>query len=134
PSLIMVKKIFTGLLWSLFLMPQIVLAQNNNCLPGSTEPTQINGVFLPEKPCGAPDIGKFSELLLRILNIALLAVGLVSVLFVVLGGYQYITAGGDEEKLKKGKGMIVNALIGLVIVLLALVIVRVTANLVGNQI
>jgi len=39
--------------------------------------------------------------------------------FIVYGGAMWMTSGGNEEQIKKAKGMIVNAIIGLVIVLLA---------------
>jgi hypothetical protein len=58
----------------------------------------------------------------------------VAVIFVVVGGYRYVTAGGDEEKIKSAKGVIFNSLIGLVIVLLALAIVRITANLLSGSV
>lgn len=112
--------------------PAAVQAQNsasNPCFPGE----MVNGVCLPKNPT-AVDIQTLSELIIRIINIALGLVGIVSVLFLVIGGYKYITSGGDTEQIESAKGTIMNALIGLAIVLLALMIVRVVANAIGNQI
>lgn len=117
----------------LLVAPVLAQAQNspsNPCFPGR----EVNGVCLPERPPGAINIETLSDLIIRILNIALTVVGLVSVLFVVFGGFKYVTSGGDPEQIESAKGMIMNALIGLVIVLLALVIVRVVANAIVNQI
>jgi len=50
--------------------------------------------------------------------------GLVAVLFLVLGGYQYVISGLAQDK-EKGKKTITNALTGLVVVLVAWVIVNV---------
>jgi cytosine/uracil/thiamine/allantoin permease len=69
-----------------------------------------------------------SDLLVTILEIALGLVGLIAILFLVWGGFQYITSAGDEEKLGKAKGTMINALIGLAIVLLAYALVRIIAN------
>ena len=56
----------------------------------------------------------------------------IAVLFLILGGFQYITSAGNEEAAEKGKGTAVNALIGIVIIVLSYVIVNVVANLVTN--
>jgi hypothetical protein len=50
-------------------------------------------------------------------------VGLISTLFIVLGGYHYIIGGLTEEK-EKGKNTIKHALYGLVLALLSWVIVN----------
>jgi len=51
--------------------------------------------------------------------------GTISVLFVMIGGYQYLTAFGETDKTGKAKTTIFMALVGLVITLLAWVIVNV---------
>jgi hypothetical protein len=57
----------------------------------------------------------------------------VAVIFLSIGGFRYITAGGNEESAEKGKSSVINALIGIVIIVLSYVIVNVVANLVqGN--
>jgi hypothetical protein len=58
----------------------------------------------------------------------------VAVIFLIIGGFRYITAGGNEESVEKGKSSVINALIGIVIIVLSYVIVNVVANLVtGNS-
>ena len=51
----------------------------------------------------------------------------MAVLFIVYGAFKYITASGEEEQVKKAKGMMINALIGVVLVLLAFALVRIIA-------
>ena len=59
--------------------------------------------------------------------------GLVAVLFIIIGGFQYITSRGNEEQAETGKKTLTNAIIGLVIVICAYVIVVVVINaLAGN--
>lgn len=60
---------------------------------------------------------------LGLLDIALRLAGLVAVGFVVYGGFQLVTSQGDPEGIKHGRQTIINALIGLVIALLATAIV-----------
>ena len=49
--------------------------------------------------------------------------GIICVAFLIYGGYQYLTSGGNDEKTKAGQKTLTNAVIGLVIVLAAAVIV-----------
>ncbi len=56
----------------------------------------------------------------------------IAVLFLIIGGFQYITSAGNAESAEKGKNTAVNALIGIVIIVLSYVIVSVVSNLVSN--
>lgn len=55
----------------------------------------------------------------------LIFAGLVAVLFLIIGGYQYIISGGNEEAAEKGKKTITNSVIGLIIIILSYTIVTV---------
>jgi len=56
----------------------------------------------------------------------------IAVLFLIIGGFWYITSAGNEETAEKGKNTAINAVIGIVIIILSYVIVNVVANLVQN--
>ncbi len=43
----------------------------------------------------------------------------IAVLFALYGGFLILTAGGDEEKVKKGKTTLIQAVIGLAVIFLA---------------
>jgi hypothetical protein len=62
------------------------------------------------------------DVIMKGLNLFLWVVGLLAVIYLIYGGVLYITAGGDAEKANKGRTAITNAVIGIVIVVLALVI------------
>lgn len=69
------------------------------------------------------------RILLALLEIALFIGGIVGVLFIVYGGFQYLTSQGEPDKAKNARTTIVNALVGLVIASVASAIV----NLIGNN-
>jgi len=50
--------------------------------------------------------------------------GLAAIIYLIWGGMSYITAGGDADKASKGRVAITNAVIGIIIIALALVIYR----------
>ena len=58
------------------------------------------------------------------LNGALVFITLLAVAFLIYGGVLYITAGGDESKLKKAQATVTYTIIGLVVAFLAGFIVR----------
>lgn len=84
---------------------------------------------------GLPCETRASDLIIRIINIALGIAGLVAVLFLVIGGFRYITSAGNEETAEQAKKIITNAIIGIVVIILAFVIIRVISGaLITNQV
>lgn len=63
------------------------------------------------------------ETAFNIIRWALGLLGLVAVILLLYGGYVWMTAAGREERVKRAKRIIINALIGLVIILLSWAIV-----------
>jgi hypothetical protein len=57
----------------------------------------------------------------------------VAVLFMILGGFWYITSSGNEEAAEKGKNTAINAIIGIVIIVLSWVIVNIVARFVSSS-
>lgn len=74
-----------------------------------------------------------SDLIVNVIRIMLLFAGAVAVFFVIVGGYQYIASGGNEETAEKGKKTLINAIIGIIVVVLAYAIINVIVNLVGSN-
>ena len=71
-------------------------------------------------------------LILDVVQLLLFFAGGVAVLFIIIGGFFYITAQGNEEQAEKGKKALINAIIGIIIVILSYTIVRVIQNTVGT--
>ena len=56
---------------------------------------------------------------------------IIGAVFVVVGGIQYMTSGGDEEGTKAAKAKIIGGLIGIAIVLLAFSLVNIVGSFFG---
>ena len=65
-----------------------------------------------------------SSLATTVINLFSWVVGIISVIMVIVGGFQYITSGGDSGKVTTAKNTIMYALIGIVIVALSQVMVQ----------
>lgn len=63
--------------------------------------------------------GDVRETAARIINVALSFLGIIAVVIVLLGGFKYMIAGGNEEKTMEAKKLIVSGIIGLAIILSA---------------
>lgn len=98
-------KYLSSLAYIFAVSPAAVLAQDTIDLKkGATgEFTQISGLSVP-------------QLIGAGINVALVAAALISFFFLLVGGVQWILAGGDKEGTEKARKKITNALIGLAIV------------------
>ena len=73
--------------------------------------------------CGGTT-GTLDSALTSILNAIILIMGIVAVIFIIIGGVNYMTSSGDSNKTKKAKDTILYAVIGLIICALAFAIVN----------
>ncbi len=64
------------------------------------------------------------ETVASIINVALSLLGIVAVVIILAGGFMWMTAAGNEEKLEKAKQLIFGGIIGLAIILSAYAIAR----------
>jgi hypothetical protein len=58
-----------------------------------------------------------------LINVAFGAAGLIAVIYLIVGGYRYITASGNPDAIELAKGTIINSVIGLIIILISFLIV-----------
>jgi hypothetical protein len=88
------------------------------------------GASLTVGTCNTTDdpTTKANNLIASVVNIFSLVVGVVAVIMIIVGGFRYITSGGDSNNVTAAKNTILYAIIGLVIVALAQFIVRFVLN------
>ncbi len=65
-----------------------------------------------------------NDTIATVINILSIIVGIIAVIMIIIGGFRYITSGGDSTKVTGAKNTILYALIGLVVVALAQIVVR----------
>jgi uncharacterized membrane protein YidH (DUF202 family) len=68
---------------------------------------------------GALSGGDPREMIGRIINVALGFLGVIAVVIILMGGFKWMTAGGNEDKVAEAKKLLGAGVIGLVIVLAA---------------
>jgi hypothetical protein len=67
---------------------------------------------------------KINNTIALVVNLFSIGVGVVAVIMIIIGGFKYITSGGDSGNVSGAKNTILYAVIGLVVVALAQFIVR----------
>jgi hypothetical protein len=78
-----------------------------------------NAAFLSMDGGGGGGTSKLEEILINIKD-ALKTLGyIVCAIFMIIGGYQMITASGDPKQFEKGRNTLLYAAIGFVVILLA---------------
>ena len=76
---------------------------------------------------------KLSGLVVGILNAIIGIASLVAVVFIIVGGVNYMTSAGDSAKVQKAKSTILYALIGLVVCVLSFAIVNWAIGAIGGS-
>jgi len=104
----------------IYLAPVLVVAQESN---------YFRDLFRGSGGSGWFEIVPFSTnmsllgIIGIILQIAFALAGLVATFYLILGGYNYITAGGNPEAIEGAKATITNAIIGMIVILISYLLV-----------
>lgn len=117
----LLKKLVAGVMTLVFafalVVPVITFAQTSNCEPGSSDPFCLEDANFGVLGDSQEDdlIGLVTTIVQWILSF----LGILAVLVILWGGFKWMTAGGDDDKVGEAKKLIINGIIGLIIVLSA---------------
>jgi cytochrome bd-type quinol oxidase subunit 2 len=114
-------------------VPAAALTQtdiNNNLCQGSNLDLTQAGTNCSSNLDNPND--KVTNLIKKIINILSVIIGAIAVVMIIVGGFRYITSGGNAEGTKAARQTIVYAIVGLIIVALAQIIVHFVLNSVNN--
>lgn len=125
------KVIFASLMFaSIFFNVGQVLAQDESAfIPPCALENPVAGHPEAEKECRSVSI--FVILLLKFAAYLFTIVGALALLFFIYGGFTLILSRGTTDQVKKGKDIMVAAIIGLIIVFGAYMLVRFLGTAVG---
>jgi len=93
-----------------------------NSTPGCIQ--TLNGVEVADIKCLEPIFKNVASAATALAGVALF-------LMLIIGGYNFLFAGGDQKKLEKAKGTLTGAVIGLVIIAVAYLIIKAIATITG---
>lgn len=112
--------------------PQLAMAEANpSCSRGFLGfPVWYRGLTASDTDCTieSPNnagLGHFIlHIALNVIEMGMILVGYLAVFFIIFGGFQYLTSQGESANITKAKTTITNAIIGLVIALIAVGIIN----------
>lgn len=103
---------------SLALAPAVLAAPTGTPCDYDADPFGIDCVD-QELQLGNQDI---RQTIAQIINVALSLLGIVAVVIILIGGFKWMTAGGNEDQVAEARKMIFAGIIGLAIILSAFAI------------
>lgn len=124
------KKLITSIVLLLVVAaPLAAVAPASAQLFNDSKEEACKGVQLDDASCDVAGKSAASGILLSgtvrtAINILSTIIGIVAVIMVMIGGFKYVTSGGDSAGVNSAKNTILFAVVGLVIVALAQVLVR----------
>jgi len=108
------KHLISLAILALLVVPVATFAQTNDNLFGTNEVSTGLGGSLADSTTSDP-----RAIIGRIINIALGFLGVIAVGIILLGGFKWMTAAGNEDKTTEAKQLLGAGVIGLVIILSA---------------
>lgn len=105
---------------SLAIAAAMALGFGHLTLPAQADTITANDL-LPENFADSTGLGQgdLNETIGSIINAALGFLGVIAVVIILFGGFKWMTAGGNEEKVGEAKKLIIAGIIGLAIILSA---------------
>ncbi|MFA5163723.1 MAG: hypothetical protein WC441_04380 [Patescibacteria group bacterium] len=113
------KKRFFAFILSLSLITSINFFVHSQALAGNLWDQQVGVQTIGENAYGQSQPEDVRVTVVKIINTVLLFLALIFLVLVLISGFKYMTAGGNEQKVSEALGYIKNATIGLGIVLMA---------------
>ena len=104
------------------------LAADSGCSGFESQFSFLSGSSGADPAAGLPKICTAGSAIGWITNMALGFAGVIAVVFIIVGGYMYLTSGGNDEAAERGRKVLTNAIIGLIIIILSAAIIRIVVN------
>lgn len=115
-----VKVFLLGAALPLVSRKNVAVAQSEEACEGAPGSTWNGQECVPAQGSG-PSI---EDLIGTITDTLLFIIGAVSVIMIIVGGFQYVVSGGDSSKVEKAKNTILYAVVGLVVAIVSFALVN----------
>ncbi len=120
------------ILASLLALPVIAFGVTTLVADSASAQLNLESGINSAKGTGAPDnVTEDDGLIKKVVNLLLWAIGIVSVIMIIIGGIRYATSNGDSNNVTAAKNTIMYAVIGLVIAIFAYAIVNFVLTQIG---
>ncbi len=111
-------------------MESKILAADPNSVFGTVSPPPALDNLIKRDPTGAGGLGLFLSNLIALIY-AIAAVVLIFML--IWGAFDWLTSGGDKEKLQGAQRKIINSIIGIILFAIAFAVIQVLGTFTGFE-
>jgi hypothetical protein len=112
-----IKSIASAVSVALMAAPALALA--------AFDPTAGGGTGLPS--------GSIMGIVTNLMNWLLIIIGIMGVIGFAIAGILYLTAAGDEDRIKSAKSAMIYSIIGVIVAILGVVILNAAKNFLGGS-
>ncbi|OGV97159.1 hypothetical protein A2W24_00435 [Microgenomates group bacterium RBG_16_45_19] len=98
------------------------------------ESVECYGAFCPEANAIEPASVTIEKLLTMVVGFLTIVAGLAFLIYFIIGGLGWVTAGGDKGKVEKAQSMMTNGVIGMIVVVAAYGITWIVGQVLGIDI
>ena len=113
------------ILASLLALPVIAFGVTTLTADSASAQLDLESGINSAKGTGTPDnVTEDDGLIKKVVNLLLWAIGIISVIMIIIGGIRYAISNGDSNQVTAAKNTIMYAVIGLVIAIFAYAIVN----------
>lgn len=130
------KLFFVSILAMFSLSPALMPVMASAASSADNLACGVSGDIAGTTQCDASDTvdadNRINGIIATAIRIFQVVVGLISVIFIIMGGLKYITSGGDATSVGSAKNTILYAMVGIVVVALAEIIVQFVLNRATN--
>ncbi len=114
------KKVWYQCLFAVFvaLSARAALAQGTNTISPTTTANPLDKLNSVGRNAGYGDATSSSlmDIVGTVINVLLGTLGTIFIILIIVAGFNWMTAGGNEEQVKKAGDMIRRAIIGLIVI------------------
>lgn len=114
-----------------FSLPALAAGNSNIFWGNSNDPGATQGEIKNTLGLGDRDP---RDIAAQVIKIILGFLGIIAVIIILLGGFKWMTAGGNEDKVGEAKKLIIAGVIGLVIIIAAFAIATFVLNSLVNAV
>jgi len=93
-------------------------------------PVSAEKILLPNP---LPNISTPEDLAKKVVNWLLGLVSVIALIVLIIGGFRYLTSGGNEKAMESAKNIITWAVVGLIIILCSAIIINVIISILGGS-
>ncbi|MDQ3158534.1 MAG: hypothetical protein M3P98_00120 [bacterium] len=119
-----IKRISLAIILTLVLMLGVTTLAHAQ----TSKDAACEGIAIAGGDCSVDAEAGITSVIATALNLFSFVVGIAAVIMIIIGGFKYITSGGDSAGTQSAKNTVLFAVIGLIIVALAQIIVIFVIN------